>query len=76
MKTKMDEFNKSWFSYQFFFFFLKVVVRQWLMGKNENKKQMWVCKYLELQMLIEGLGLFDRKYFFKNFCMYPEKRET
>ena len=46
------------------------------MGKNENKKQMWVCKYLELQMLIEGLGLFDRKYFFKNFCMCPEKRET
>ena len=46
------------------------------MGKNENKKQMWVCKYLELQMLIEGLGLFNSKYFFKNFRMCPEKRET
>ena len=44
--------------------------------KNENKKQMWVRKYLELQMLIKGLGLFDSKYFFKNFRMCPEKRET
>ena len=32
-------------------------------GKNENKIQTRVRKYLELQMLIKDLGLFDSKYF-------------